>query len=526
MRLFSLRKAVALCAASGVLLSLCFPPAGLWPVAWVALVPWLVALRLGGRAGALLGSWVGGFVFFGLMLYWLSRFGVSVWVLTALILAVATLVWGIYVWQMRGSSALARTAGAALVWCGIEWARGLGPYGFTWGWLGYSQSPALAVLPVARVAGAIGISFLIVLVNAVLAEVTVALVCRWRVRRSLAGALTACAFVALIVFVAGRSVRSGGDATGPSISVAVAQGSAHGELRPEDVNVPLTPEDVQRTMDIYGGLTEEAASERPFLVIWPESVLPGAPDEDPAVAEWLGHSAQTAGAWLVAGGPYYDEERRLHNAAYLFAPSGHQVARYDKVHLVPFGEYVPARSWLPFLNRYNVRDVDFAAGGVHRLLQTDAVTLGPMICFESIFPQISWEIAQRGAQVLVIITNDAWFGRTAAAEQHRQIAVLRAVETDRWVLRAASAGISSIIRPDGRIVAEAGLFEREVLSADIRVSPYGRETGMPGSLVSWLFLYASIAHVAALALSPRFRRRPPATRQSSSPPPPDPEAPR
>ncbi len=362
-------------------------------------------------------------------------------------------------------------------------------------------------------ASTVGISFLVVLANAALAELLVAVLRRESVGgAATAGALALSLVLVCVVGAAGYVKRRGGP-RGPAVRTAVIQGSAHGELRPQQVNVPLTREERQLTMATYGSLTEQVASDLPSLVVWPESVLPGAPDRDPAVAEWVTRSARECNAWLLAGGPHYDERGRLYNSAYLYAPSGHRVARYDKVHLVPFGEYVPARDWLPFLDRYNVRDVDFSAAHVHRLLQTEAMTLGPMICFESIFPRISWQHTRRGAQVLVVITNDAWFGRTAAAAQHRQIAVLRAVETNRWVLRAASAGISSIIAPDGRIVAEAGLFERKSLLADIALASRHERAPALGPRLPWVFVCMSIAYLVMLAALPRIRPSVPASRR-------------
>jgi apolipoprotein N-acyltransferase len=494
------------------MLFLCFPPAGIWPVAWISLVPWLVALHMGGRRAAALGSWVGGFVFFGGMLYWLARFGLSAWAVACLLLSLPLMLWGICVWWTRGLRSSVRVIGTAALWCAVEWVRGEGQYGFTWGWLGYSQSPALAVLAVARVAGTIGVSLIIVLVNAALAEAALALIRREPVAGRAIHAMLACSFAGLCVAGAGRWARRQGGPSGPTVRVAVIQGSPHGELRPEQVNVPLTQEEVTRTMGIYQGFTERVAEEMPSLVVWPESVLPGAPGQDPAVAEWLARSAQEANAWLIAGGPYYDDRGRLYNSAFLIAPSGHLVARYDKVHLVPFGEYVPARRWLPFLDRYNVREVDFAAGAVHRLLQTEAMTLGPMICFESTFPRISREHVRRGAQVLVIITNDAWFGRSGAAAQHRQIAVLRAVETNRWVVRGASTGISSIIAPDGRIVAEAGLFERSAIAANVRLARPGRRRRESAPKLPWVLLLVSAAYIIAPAVLPHARPAPRAVR--------------
>ena len=352
--------------------------------------------------------------------------------------------------------------GAAALWCGLEWLRGLGAFGFTWGWLGYSQAPVLWLLPMARAAGTLGLSFAIVLANAALAELVMPSSPRHLRGRPLLG-LAATAAVILLLRAWGMAAPA---PRGPTLTAAVVQGSAHGPLLGEDVNTPLTREEQEAAISRYAALTAEAARKRPALIVWPESAIPDAPEEEPWLAARLARIAEEADTWLLAGGAYVDEEGRSFNSAYLYSPSGHVTARYDKVHLVPFGEYVPGRSWLPLLRRYPIRDFDFAAGSVPRMLQAGTVTIGPMICFESIFPSISWDLCERGAQVVVVITNDAWFGRTAAAEQHRQIAVLRAVETGRWVLRGASTGISAIIAPDGRIVAEAGLYEREVLSAE------------------------------------------------------------
>ena len=149
-----------------------------------------------------------------------------------------------------------------------------------------------------------------------------------------------------------------------------------------------------------------------------------------------------------------------------------------------------------------------------------------MICFESIFPQISWSLVRKDAQVLIIITNDAWFGRTAAAAQHRQIAVLRAVEANRWVVRAASTGLSCFIAPDGRIVSQAGLFEKAVLSQEIQLAAERSGGESPGLLFGWVMLFLSIAYAIAPAALPRRRPKARAARRSAGPRPPGRAAPR
>lgn len=522
----NLRATLILCALSGALLAACFPALGLWPLAWMALVPWLVALRLTGAGAALLGSSLGGFVFYGILLYWLALFGWTVWALSCIVLSFSLLAWGLAARWIGRLGASARIFGVAVLWCGLEWARGLGQFGFTWGWLGYSQSPALELLPVARLAGTLGLSFLIVLVNAALAELVVSFAHEGRPFRPALRTAAILALAALAFLGARKWMARQGDLQGPGLRVAIVQGSAHGPLRAENVNVPLTREEMQRARDAYQTLTAKATGARPSLVVWPESVLTGAPERDPPVAEWVARVTRASGAWLLAGGPYYDEAGRQFNSAYLYAPSGNLVARYDKVQLVPFGEYVPGRERLPFLDHYNVRDTDFSPGAVHRLLQAGTVSLGPMICFESIFPQISWDLVRKDAQVLVIITNDAWFGHTAAAAQHRQIAALRAVETNRWIIRAASTGSSCFIAPDGRIVSQTGLFEKAVLSQEIRLAAEKSGAESPGLLFAWVMLFLSTAYLIAPTALPRRRRKAGAARPSARPRPPGRATPR
>jgi apolipoprotein N-acyltransferase len=506
---------------SGALLAVAFPSLGLWPVAWVALVPWLVALRLSTGWAAAAASWLGGFVFFGLLLYWLGLFGWTVWALACSLLSLAPLAWGLGVRWTGRLTPVARIAGAAMLWGGLEWARGLGPFGFTWGWLAYSQSPALGLLPVASAVGPIGLSVLIVLVNAALAELVVGGArgegCLSRGARSAAVlALVAVAVIGARAWAARRPAP-----TGPTIRVAIVQGSAHGSLRAEQVNVPLTPAEEQRTREIYQRLTAEAARSRPALVVWPESVLTDAPEQDLAVAEAVAQAARAADAWLLAGGPYYEKVDEVFNSGYLFAPTGNLVARYDKVQLVPFGEYVPWRGRLPFIDRYEVRARDFQAGAVHHVLQAGTVSIGPMICFESAFPQISWQLVERGAQLLVVITNDAWFGRTAAAAQHQQIAVLRAAETNRWVVRAASSGISCFISPDGQVTDEAKLFSEAVLTEEIPLAGEHAQPAGAGPVVAWATLLLSFAFLLAPLAIPRPRRSRRGVRRPPAPRPPD-----
>jgi len=478
-------------ALSAGLLVLAFPSFGfaqdkrfgLFPLAWIALVPWLGLLPALSFRGALLSSLNLGFLFFAGLVYWVALFGYLPWALLSLYQALFIAAAGVGIWLCRSLGRGWRILAAASFWTLFEWLRGQGPFGFaqgrpfgfTWGWLGYCQSPWLDFIQLARIAGVPGLSFLIVLHNASLAEAIFSPVrsFRWR----LAPLVTAWMLIAATVLM-GRfgaySARDGPSATlrvntpalqprHSSLKVSVIQPSAR-EPRVEDVFHPWSVEDIRFHLSLLEGLTRQAAPAHPNLIIWPESALPAILNRDLFLREQVGEIARQSRAWLLLGAPFEDEEGNLYNSAFLFSPAGRITDRYDKVQLVPFGEFVPGRGWLPGLRYYPIRESDLTPGKGFHPLWMGSTGLGISICFESIFPHISRSLVKHGAGLLVIITNDGWFKRTAAPAQHRQMAVFRAVETGRWVARAASTGISCVISPRGQIVKEIGLFHRGVLT--------------------------------------------------------------
>ena len=159
-----------------------------------------------------------------------------------------------------------------------------------------------------------------------------------------------------------------------------------------------------------------------------------------------------------------DLKGNYYNTAYVIGKQGQIEGSYSKVHLVPFGEYTPLTAYFPFLKNMSVAVGDFSSGPTHDPVITGAGKIGVLICFEGVFPEITRETVKDGAEVLVNITNDAWYNRTSAPYQHFAFYIFRAVETDRYVLRAANTGISAVIDPRGRIVGKTGLFEERVLN--------------------------------------------------------------
>jgi len=221
----------------------------------------------------------------------------------------------------------------------------------------------------------------------------------------------------------------------------------------------------------HRNLSLEAAKAGADLVIWPETATPFYLFQDQVLTEMVIQGVREAGTYFIIGSPSVDTDHKEHvyyNSAYLITPKGEPVGRYDKVHLVPFGEYVPLKRYLPFLGKMVAQVADFKAGRPGTPLVWGERPIGMLICYEIIFPGLARAMTLNGGQLLVNITNDAWFGRTSAAYQHFSMAVFRSIENRRFLARAANTGISGFIDPNGRIMAATGLFEDATLAAEVR----------------------------------------------------------
>ncbi|HEY3398388.1 MAG TPA: apolipoprotein N-acyltransferase [Armatimonadota bacterium] len=443
---------------SAGLLLLCFPPYERAWLAWVGLAPLLVALGQVRRPGQ--GAWCGlvfGVVFFTGINRYLMTYGFLPAVLVGLLEAAPAVLFGavaVYLCRERGS--WERALGLAGAWTLAEALRAnLWGLSLTFGQLGYTQHANLPLLQTASVAGVLGISFLLALVNASLAGLlTPAGGCGRRVRR----AFSVLVSVAVVVGVglAGQHELAQPPAAGPSLSVGVAQPNV-------PLHTPVTAEDTLLCRNDYPQATDELMQacggvgsgdpRLPQLVVWPETAFPVAlncaPDFDLAARA----TAMRDQVWLLMGALNQTEASQVFNNAWLFDDQGQLRGTYSKMDLVMFGEYVPYRDKLPFLKKYPLRDFDFSRGTDRNLLTFGNYHLGSLICFEAIFPEPARELTRRGAEFLVFLTSDAWAEHSMEVLLHSDTAPLRAVENGRWVVRAAATGRSAIISPHGELVA-------------------------------------------------------------------------
>jgi len=437
---------------------------------WLATIPWigLVMVRYGGLAWLLATAVLLGLAGY-LALYWaafcavLSRLPLRSGVLYVLI--------------------------AASLWVALEFLRTFLFTGFPWNLLGYSQYGNPLVRQIAAVTGVYGVSFVVIAVNAALARV---LLCGTNWRDFLPPLGTASV---IVVIAAGYGwLRPSVQATTPLIPVALIQGNI-------DQGVKWAPDWQEKTFHIYRDLTYAAAAEKPRLIVWPETAMPVFFLEDSRRAQ-VEDLARQVGADLLVGALDWRDGQPA-NGAFVLGPGGGLLGRYDKRHLVPFGEYVPLRNLLFFANVLADGTIgEFAQGQDALVFSTAVGRFGVVICYEVIFPGEVREFFRRGADFLVNITNDAWFGRSAAPAQHVAMAVFRAIENRAYLIRAANTGISAIVAPDGQIVRASGLFTPAVVSGAIhpraRTSRYTRY----GDVFAWATVVVTLmAMFVSLAIS-------------------------
>lgn len=483
---------------SAALLVLPYHFSALWPLACVAFVPFFFAIdRLSGSEAFRYGL-AHGCVYFAALGYWISYVNVLGFVVLAAYLACYHAVFAVAsVKHMNPSAAvfqvlLRRHCGSMLTVCSawvlLEALRGWLIGGLPWALLGYTQWGNPVAIQIADLTGAYGVSAYVMAVNVLLFKLLKTLVgkdralescagaaARWR-QALVLGALLAAISAAVLGYGISRLVRYDAVARlaerSPerALRIAVLQGNI-----PQDQKWDARIKSI--IFEKYKRLTFMAALEKVRLIVWPETSFPGYLEDEPMMAVQLRSLARHSATSLLVGAPTLsDLERqglRFFNSAILYAPDGEEQGRYSKMHLVPFGEYIPMEPALSFLRRF-FEIGQFSRGREHKVFalspaDPQSARFAVLICYEDIFPGLVRQFVRGGAHFLVNITNDAWFGNTTAPYQHGQASIFRAVENRRYVIRAANTGWSCFISPSGRPLAS--------------VNDEGREVGVTGHAV-------------------------------------------
>ncbi|MEW6387511.1 MAG: apolipoprotein N-acyltransferase [Thermodesulfobacteriota bacterium] len=475
---------------SGLLLAAAFPQWHQTYLLAVFLIPLLCVLRKKTLLAALRLGMVAGLAYFLVLLYWIyyvchvfgglpQALAVGVLVLLALYLSIFRGLWAMGVsWgAARGLKAL---WWVPTLWVVLEFVQTYFLFnGFPWELLGNGLYRWPVLLQVADLTGVYGLSFLIVLIN------TCLFLFFFSSREQGARRFL---YLPLIFLILAGWVGYGiyrldaleqQEAESPKIKVAVVQGNIkQGEKWQKEM--------VQATLERYAQLTGQVPGSH--LVVWPETAAPFFFLRSPQLTAQVQEIAQKSDSYLLFGSPAWEltpAGERYYNRAYLLNPQGEVVGFYDKAHLVPYGEYVPAARFFPFISKMVPMIGDFAEGPVGGVVPLPEGSLGPLICFESIFPYLSRAQVQNGAHLLVNITNDAWFGKTSAPYQHLSMAVLRAVENHVPLARAANTGISAFIGRDGSILWQSGLFVTAAQALELPWLPGGSIYSRVGDVFAW-----------------------------------------
>ncbi|MEW6720532.1 MAG: apolipoprotein N-acyltransferase [Thermodesulfobacteriota bacterium] len=399
--------------------------------------------------------------------------------------------------------------GFPLVWTGLELARTHLFSGFPWMLLGYALAGDGVLRQAADLAGVYGLSFLLVLCGTSLYLAGRRLAERapaWALLRLAPGAA---AILFLHYYGLSALPAAGGQDNGvPSLKVGIAQGGI-------DQSVKWEPWNQQRTLDTYDILTRKARKAGAQVVIWPETAAPFFYGWEQEYTRRVEGIAATAGVPLIFGAPWFDpgDGGRFYNSVFHLDARGTPVGRYDKRHLVPFGEYIPMRRILFFLEKLTEGAEDFSRGTSPSLFRVSGYAVAATVCYEAIFPGIPREAVLEGASWLVNVTNDAWFGNTVAPYQHLAMARMRCVELRRPMARAANSGISAVIDPEGGIVASEGLYRRGIVVAEIRpgtgrtfYAKTGEIFGISCIIIAFLILFFPLRGVYGFRLPGRKDR--------------------
>jgi len=499
-----------LCASSGILLALSFPPLPFGFAVFAGLVPFFFAFEgqtRGGKAFKI--GWFTGFVYFLCLLHWIafldreSGAGAALSVPGTVALAAYE---GLYIGIFSLLLHLAKRWGrfplwisAPSIWVSLEYARSLTFMGFPWGQVGYALAPYPSLIQYATYTSVLGASFLVVLVNYVIYRFLKAGLER---KPLLAWFLLAAGIIGVVHWSGRRTISAGNP--GRSVRIAVIQPNI-------DPNQKWNRENRQANFDTLFRLTRQAALENPDLVVWPETATPVYLRYNRLYRQMVESFVRKMKIPLLTGTPDYrfqlDGTYKSYNAAFLFDENGRFVDEYAKLHLVPFGEMIPFEDRFKFLKKVNLGEGSFSPGNRYTVFPFPKAPFGVLICFEAIFPSQVRRYVYNGARVLLNITNDGWFGNTAGPYQHAWTNVFRAVENRCGLARSANTGISMFIDPYGRISGKLPLFTQGYKVAPVQLNEHMTFYTKYGDVFAYINIIVSLTFIIIGLLNIRWRKR-------------------
>ncbi|MBI4685740.1 MAG: apolipoprotein N-acyltransferase [Nitrospirae bacterium] len=497
---------------SGIILIFAFPAFDFSFLAWVALTPFLISLLNKRPAEAFRAGFFMGIPYFFGTLYWIyhsiNHYGniplvpsLALVLILCMYLSLYTGVFAVlFSWKITTSRFPALFL-APVIWVTLEFLRSYALTGFPWSSIGYSQYRFLPVIQFADITGIYGVSFLVVAFNGAVADF---FIIKKRLRAmplfSLSQTITGVvilAFLLIFVFTYGYW-RLSDSSAGASVRVSIIQGNIEQDKKWDNT--------YQRAvLNTYKDLSFAVVPMSPNLIVWPETAVPFYFNSDKSLTQELVDFQQTLNSYLLFGSvliktPSATDSRSASseisnlptNSAVLLSPDGRQAFVYDKIHLVPFGEYVPLKKLLFFVDKLVAGIGDYVPGDSILRAETPYGNFGVFICYEIIFPGLVRKFYSKDGDFIVTITNDAWFGKTAGPYQHFSMAVLRAVENRKPVIRAANTGISGFIDSSGRIIGMTRLFQRTARTMEVKTNSYRTFYSKYGDIFSYICIVITI----------------------------------
>jgi apolipoprotein N-acyltransferase len=438
---------------SGILLALSFPKPEFSFLAWFGFIFLFFSIKkLTSYRKAFLFSYLCGLIFFSIVIYWI----VYVTFIGSLVLVIYLALYfgafglGVKWIENNFNNNLFKILLIASLWTALEFARSYLFTGFGWALLGYSQYRLTKLIQIADITGAYGLSFLVIFVNVTLfylLKLKSAVIDITKKRLLFIQYGMPVLLILILFFICASygevKIKKFKVSRKELLKISVIQGNITQEMKWDEVMVNLI-------LNKYEKLTRMAAFDKPDIIIWPETSLPGYLNDEELKAR-VGKMAASLSTPLLIGAPRFSRNPdKYFNSTAFFDKTGTLTKTYNKLHLVPFGEYMPlGRLFSPLLKLYPI--AGFSAGEDYILFEVNGVTFGSLICFEDVFPDLVRTFVKEGADFMVNMTNDAWFKRSPAAYQHNQALVFRAVENKISIVRVGNTGPSLFIEPTGRI---------------------------------------------------------------------------
>lgn len=453
-----------------IFLSACFlmlstPPFNFFYCAYFSLP--LALITLNKCVKPMLYGFMYGFFYYAMSMYWiiyvLSKYGNIPYIISfflfLLLIAYLSLYQGIFFFLFKRYNnvfnAFINTFIFSFLWVLLEFIKSKFLTGFPWMLIGYTQYNFLPLIQISSLLGIYSISFIVIYVNISI------YFCFSKERFRYLPILVSIALISALFFWGNARIKTiKNEITNrKKLDVLLIQGNIDQSQKWE--------KDLQKTIILkHLRMTKENIDQETNLIVWSETAMPFIYGADKEITEFFKKESVDLGIPIISGfvGYKWDDKGnpKLTNSAGIFY-KGELVERYDKVHLVPFGEYVPMQNILFFVNKLVSAAGDFVSGEKIKTCSFNDLSYGIMICYESIFPEISRTMSKEGAKVLVNITNDAWFGNSPAPYQHFAMSIFRAVENRKYLIRVANTGISGIITPWGEVLSKTNLYEDRVI---------------------------------------------------------------